>query len=272
MTEEKQAIVDKLEESDVLRARLEETVEESKHLVEDMRRELNQATVRITELEKEPEKADKDSDTVAQLKDELQATQAKLEDAQTLATESTPQGDDISALQETTKAQEELLESLTSQLEEREQRANRLQRQVRELGTQIKEHESDIVAWEMELKFRNTRISQLETENEKLQKDIAVKPQKNGPPPPPVPQSIQEAVNSVGPPPRDNPDALRTKVGQLNEALGDKDAELLILHGQIEDSKRRMEYTRNILEEIVKQNKVDSQTAQQFSDLVQAMK
>jgi hypothetical protein len=54
--------------------------------------------------------------------------------------------------------------------------------------------------------------------------------------------------------------------------LGDKDAELLILHSQIEDSQRRMEYTRNILEDIIKQNKVDPQTAQQFSDLVQAMK
>ena len=105
----------------------------------------------------------------------------------------------------------------------------------------------------MELKFRNTRISQLETENEKLQQELAGKPKKPGPPPPPIPQSA-----GAGSSPDDNPDMLRAKLGQLNEALGDKDAELLILHGQIEDSKRRMEHTRNILENIVKQNKVDA--------------
>jgi chromosome segregation ATPase len=208
---------------------------------------------------------------VTQLKDQLQDAEARLQDAEAKAAEPGDQGADISALQETNQEQEKLLESLTSQLEEREQRANRLQRQVRELGMQIKEHESDIVAWEMELKFRNTRISQLETDNEKIQKELAAKPQKAGPPPPPVPQSIEGAVNAATSP-VDNPDALRTKVGQLNEALGDKDAELLILHSQIEDSQRRMEYTRNILEDIIKQNKVDPQTAQQFSDLVQAMK
>jgi chromosome segregation ATPase len=82
------------------------------------------------------------------------------------------QGSGKAARDEKHKEHEALLESLTAQLEEREQRASRLERQIRELINQIREHESDVVAWDMELKFRNSRISQLEEENFKLQESL----------------------------------------------------------------------------------------------------
>ncbi len=252
-------------------ARPEESTANSEVVIE-LRTELEKTQMELQSSMIQAAEVTANTEVVAELQDQLQQTQAELQEAQLQATQSVAPGDDVVGLRAMAKEQEKLLESLTTQLEEREQRANRLERQVRELGIQIKEHESDIVAWEMELKFRNTRISQLETENENLQQDLAATPQKPGPPPPPLPQGVDGPVGVPGSSPDDNPDALRAKVGQLNEALGDKDAELLILHGQIEDSQRRMEYTRNILEDIVRQNKVDPQTAQQFSDLVQSMK
>jgi hypothetical protein len=68
---------------------------------------------------------------------------------------------------------ESLIASLTEQLEEREQRAARLEREVAHLIEIAKEHESDIAAWEMELKFRNARIAQLEYELNRLQGEEA---------------------------------------------------------------------------------------------------
>lgn len=64
---------------------------------------------------------------------------------------------------------EALVSSLTEQLEERERRASKLEKKNRMLADQIREHESDVVAWNAELKVRTARIAQLEKQLEEAQ-------------------------------------------------------------------------------------------------------
>ena len=70
----------------------------------------------------------------------------------------------IEELRQGLSEKESLIGSLTEQLEERERRASKLERQNRALTEQIQEHEGDLSAWDMELKLRSVRISQLEKE------------------------------------------------------------------------------------------------------------
>lgn len=72
--------------------------------------------------------------------------------------------DTMASLQKTLAEKEALVGSLTEQLEERERRAAKLERQNRALTEQIQEHDGDLSAWDMELKLRSARISQLEKE------------------------------------------------------------------------------------------------------------
>ena len=71
---------------------------------------------------------------------------------------------DVLNLQKSLSEKTALVDSLTEQLEDRQQRASKLERQNKDLSERIKEHEGDTAAWDMELKLRSARISQLEKE------------------------------------------------------------------------------------------------------------
>ncbi|MDD5307910.1 MAG: methyltransferase domain-containing protein [Deltaproteobacteria bacterium] len=152
------------------------------------------------------------------------------EEVAELRLEAAKQAEEIRRLAGEAREREPLLSSLTAQLEEREKRATRLERQIREMERQIKEHDSDIAAWEMELKFRNARITQLEADLARAKERQAEGEARLSRPP----------IKSVLPAGATDLDELRRQADKLNEALGDKDAELLVLHGQTEDLRRRL--------------------------------
>jgi chromosome segregation ATPase len=91
----------------------------------------------------------------------------------------TPDSNEMDKLREMVGEREALVDSLTGQLEERERRATGLERKIREMTNQLHEHESDIAAWNMELKFRNSRISQLESQLATMK--LSIPPGSSGP-------------------------------------------------------------------------------------------
>lgn len=86
----------------------------------------------------------------------------------------TPPGDDVVVgqarrLDADIDEMQALIASLTEQLEEREKRAVRLERELGDLRAELQEHDGDVVQWQMELHNRNNRIVELEKELQTLQ-------------------------------------------------------------------------------------------------------
>ncbi|MDJ0761792.1 MAG: methyltransferase domain-containing protein [Myxococcota bacterium] len=180
------------EESIRSRQHLESQLHQLKEELSVTRNAMNEAKVKISTLNSVTAELSDTKATLATAQQALASTQEALASA-TQKSENKVPGEDalreIAALKEEIEAiqkervvedkryedQAALLTSVTAQLEERETRATRLERELRDLKGQIGEHESDIAAWEMELKFRDSRISQLESENTALQKTLAEK-------------------------------------------------------------------------------------------------
>ncbi|MBN2716479.1 MAG: hypothetical protein JXX14_11540, partial [Deltaproteobacteria bacterium] len=81
-----------------------------------------------------------------------------------LKRKSQSQDETIAELNERLGESQPLIDSLTDQLEQRERNVTRLEKMVRMINGQLKETEGDAVAWDMELKFRDAKISALEEE------------------------------------------------------------------------------------------------------------
>jgi chromosome segregation ATPase len=145
----------------------------------DMSAELAEAIERSERLDaqlrtqQESEKA-----SMKALRTEIEALESKLGSALAEVSKAQSEFNEIdskhrSALKEAegiVSEKETLLVSLTEQLEDREQRSAMLEQENRILNAQIKEHEVDVSAWNMELKIRSARISQLEREIEALRR------------------------------------------------------------------------------------------------------
>jgi chromosome segregation ATPase len=167
-------------------------------------------------------------------------------------------------LSEESTSREPLLQSLTAQLEEREKRAAVTERKIKQLEALIKEHESDAVAWNTEIKFRNARIAQLEEEVGKLRTQ-AVDPSSRGP---------AERRMSRAPAPTETTreiDQLKAQMSELNDVMGDKDAELLLLHTKSEAIRRCLVRARQALQNMLSSGQVQSALALQLHDVIAAM-
>ena len=182
---------------------------------------------------------------------------------------SAKQAETIRRLTDESKEREPLLESLTSQLEERERRVTMMERKTRQIEAQLKEHEGDTAAWNTELKFRNTRITQLEKEISGLKDQLTEEP-----------SSGQSADEGASVPPSQSlrqseipaeVAAIKHQVSDLNEQLGDKDAELLILHGKLETENRDLERTRQALKDMLASGGIESGTAVHINDILSAL-
>ncbi len=212
----------------------------------------------IEEIEIEKEKAAKSAldETAAAELVQIRLTSAK-------------QAETIRRLIDESKEREPLLESLTSQLEEREQRVTMMERKTRQIEARLTEHESETAAWNTELKFRNTRIIQLEKEISGLKEQLSenlqvVKSAEEGASVEPL-QSIRSSEIP------DEIAAMKHQVSNLNEQLGDKDAELLILHGKLESENRNLEKTSQALKNMLAGGGVESGTAIHINDILSAM-
>ncbi len=212
----------------------------------------------LDEIEIEKEKAAKSApdETAAAELVQIRLTSAK-------------QAETIRRLSDESKEREPLLESLTSQLEEREQRVTMMERKTRQIEDQVKEHEGDTAAWNTELKFRNTRIVNLEKEILELKEQLAenlqiVNEDEEGAPG----QPLQPVRSSRVP---GEMAAMRHQVSDLNEQLGDRDAELLIMHGKLESENRNLEKTRQALKNMLTSGGVESGTAVHINDIISAM-
>ncbi len=105
------------------------------------------------------------SQRVGQLEGELEVLREKASKALGGGS-SAEQAQRIGAEVEDTQA---LMASLTEQLEEREKRAMRLERELGDLRAELQEHDGDVAQWQMELHSRNNRIVELEKELRSLQ-------------------------------------------------------------------------------------------------------
>ncbi len=213
----------------------------------------------LEEVEVEKEKAAKSAldETAAAELVQIRLTSAK-------------QAETIRRLSDESKEREPLLESLTSQLEEREQRVTMMERKARQIEDQLREHEGDTAAWNTELKFRNTRIIQLEKEISELKEQLTENLQI-------VHDDEEEASGQLLQPvrSRDAPAevaAMKHQVSDLNEQLGDRDAELLIMHGRLESENRNLEKTRQALKNMLAGGGVESGTAVHINDILSALK
>ncbi len=121
---------------------------------ERLRLELNQVKAKESSLTAE----------ITGLRAKLEQAEAESREAEEAITEIKENAEGVEALRQQVEEKEKLVGSLTDQLEERERRAATLERKNRVLSEQIREHESDVSAWNMELKLRSARISQLERE------------------------------------------------------------------------------------------------------------
>ncbi len=212
----------------------------------------------LDEIEVEKEKAAKSApdETAAAELVQIRLTSAK-------------QSETIRRLTDESKEREPLLESLTSQLEERERRVTMMERKTRQIEEQLKENEGDTAAWNTELKFRNTRITQLEKEISGLKDRLTEEPS--------IGQSTDVGA-SVPPSESLRPSqfpaevaAMKHQVSDLNEQLGDKDAELLILHGKLETENRDLKRTRQALKDMLAGGGIESGTAVHINDILSAL-
>jgi chromosome segregation protein len=159
--------------------------------------------------------------------------------------------------------QESLFKSLTVQLEEREQRATKLARQVKEFEDGAKGHGSDVAAWEMELKFSNSRVSTLEAQLAKLQESLTSES-----------LSKQAATRRVSQPaiePEVNADELRAQIEQLNDNLGDKDAKLFVLTSQVEDSRRRLLNIQSSLKDLLGKDALQEEIGHRIQEILESI-
>ncbi|MBW2276712.1 MAG: hypothetical protein JRF63_04415 [Deltaproteobacteria bacterium] len=230
-------------EMDADRERLTSSVGELEQALEDARGELESAGTEI-------KRAKVDTGAAQELA-EIRLTSAR-------------QAEEVKRLFEESSGRESLLESLTTQLQEREQRATSLERKARGLEEQIHEHESDTAAWEMELNFRSSRISQLETELGKLQDQLAGATQARH-------EAEQRASRPPQPSQTDLASTLKQQVVELNELLGDKDAQLLIAHTRAEESIMRLQRVRQAMQNVIGSGQADEATAVRLHDIVAAM-
>jgi chromosome segregation ATPase len=229
-----------------------------------IRRDHEQAEQRCEDLQ-----AERDSvlSQLATAKDDLGRTRAPAVDGAELAQlkiTAAKQAERIRELSGEAAAREPLLQSLTAQLEEREKRAAGVERKIKQLEAQIKEHESDAAAWNTEIKFRNARVAQLEEEIGKLRSQ-AVEPMSKGTierrlshSPAPV-----EATREIG--------QLKAQVDELNDVMGDKDAELLMLHTRSDATRRCLVRARQALQNVLSSGQVQSALALQLHDIIAAM-
>jgi chromosome segregation ATPase len=186
---------------------------------------------------------------------------------------SAKQAETIRRLTDESKERKPLLESLTSQLEERERRVTMMERKTRQIEDQIREHDSETTAWNTELRFRNTRITRLEKEISELkiqqaeglsvgngtEERISI-PTLQAIRPSEIPSEIPSKIA-----------AMKNQVSDLNEQLGDKDAELLILHSKLETENRDLKRTRQALNDLLAGGRIESATAVHINDILSAL-
>ncbi|HUT76635.1 MAG TPA: hypothetical protein VM285_03055, partial [Polyangia bacterium] len=219
-------------------------------------RELADRARRLQELERDLGAAQVDigrlGEELARARTDTKATQELVE----LRLTAVRQVEETSRLQEEARQRDPLLESLTTQLEERERRAALLERKINQLEERCKEHESDVAAWDTELKFRSSRIAQLEEEQRELSRKAAGAPGSPGQMPPPAGES---------------PIVLKKQIIDLNAELGDRDADLLLIHARAEEIKLKLDRTRKALQNLLSAGQVGSATAVQIHDIIISM-
>jgi len=204
---------------------------------------------------------------LAAAKDEIVQTRAAAGEGAELAQlkiTAAKQAERIRELSSEAATRDPLLQSLTAQLEEREKRAAAVERKIKQLEGQIREHESDAAAWNTEIKFRNARVAQLEEEIGKLRSQ-AVEPASRGAMErrmshPPAPQEVTREI-----------DQLKAQVDELNDTMGDRDAELLLLHTRTDATRRCLVRARQALHNMLSSGQVQSALALQLHDIIAAM-
>ncbi|MBN2802852.1 MAG: hypothetical protein JXR91_07145, partial [Deltaproteobacteria bacterium] len=135
--------------------------------------ELSQLKGAKNSLQQEINKLTKQLSDVEQIVPEDTAVDDKLlEEVAILESKIKKQEDIIYNLEADVEENKPLLDSLTEQLEQRELANNKLEKRIRMLATQLKETESDSVAWDMELKFRDAKIDALEEEINELREKL----------------------------------------------------------------------------------------------------
>ena len=159
------------------------SLQEQLNIMEEKIVDINQSKVDMSaELAETIEKAERldkeirsNHETEEALKAEISILKEQLRDARDSINESRRSAEDseenqtaLIEYQHLVEEKESLIGSLTDQLEEREQRSLALEKENRMLSEQIREHEVDVSAWNMELKLRSARISQLEKELQEL--------------------------------------------------------------------------------------------------------
>ncbi|NLN63262.1 MAG: hypothetical protein GX146_10335 [Myxococcales bacterium] len=170
----------------------------------------------------------------------------------------------IGELKALTAESQPLFDSMTAQLEEREKRATLLEKKVRMLETEIKESESDVLAWDMELKFRDSKIHSLEEEIATLQSAIRLRD----------PDAVQLApVPEAGPDTVAEEEFLKVK-GQLKDVTHDLEervTELKSVRTEADAHRTRLESTRQALQDLLLSNTVDSGTALYLEEVLKAL-
>jgi chromosome segregation ATPase len=211
--------------------------------LEGLERDLGAAKEEIGRLSGELARAGTDTQSAHELV-ELRLTAAR-------------QVEEISRLQEEARQRDPLLESLTAQLEERERRAASLERKAKQLEERCKEHESDGAAWDTELKFRTARIAQLEDELRAL----GYRATAGG----------SADAGRMPPPAGESPLVLKKQISDLHDELGDREAELLLIHTRAEEAKLKLERTRKALQNLLGAGQIGSATAVQIHDIIISM-
>lgn len=176
-----ETVTEEVDGSDELKNLLDQKDEElrsAKEEISDMQMEFAAKNLEISQAKGNSKAA---KERVERLSRELEVAKAAvpegmpsdvLEQLADLKRKSGKQDETISELEGLTQESQPLITSLTDQLEQRERHCTKLEKKIRMLNTQLKETEGDAVAWDMELKFRDAKISALEEEVDEIRQRL----------------------------------------------------------------------------------------------------
>ena len=119
----------------------------------------------------------------------------------------------------------------------------------------------------MELKFRDSKIENLEGEIEEFKKQLKITSSKDS-----SKDSTLRGIQTVASLSKDKTDRnfenLENQLSELNDVVGDKDAQLLILHERSENTKLKLHKTSHALNEMLSSGQIEHGAAILLYDIL----